>query len=51
MPSDVIASVNGLEMTSPDKALEIYGKLKSASHLDLGLERNGQKVLSNYAIR
>ncbi|HEY5284912.1 MAG TPA: type II secretion system protein GspC [Polyangia bacterium] len=48
---DVIASINGLEMTSPEKALAVYGKLKSASHLDLGLERNGQKVLSNYAIR
>jgi general secretion pathway protein C len=48
---DVIASINGLEMTSPEKALEVYGKLKSASHLDLGLERNGQKVASEYAIR
>lgn len=48
---DVIASINGLEMTSPEKALEVYGKLKSASHLDLGLERNGQKVESDYIIR
>jgi general secretion pathway protein C len=48
---DVIASINGLEMTSPEKALEVYGKLKSASHLDLGLERNGQKVASDYTIR
>ena len=48
---DVIASINGLEMTSPEKALEVYGKLKSASHLDLGLERNGQKVAADYTIR
>jgi general secretion pathway protein C len=48
---DVVASINGLEMTSPEKALEVYGKLKSASHLDLGLERNGQKVASDYTIR
>ena len=48
---DVVASINGLEMTSPDKALEVYGKLKSAGHLDLGLERNGQKVASDYTIR
>jgi general secretion pathway protein C len=48
---DVVASINGLEMTSPEKALEVYSKLKSASHLDLGLERNGQKVASDYTIR
>ena len=35
----------------PEKALEIYAKVKSASHLDLGLERNGQKVASDYTIR
>jgi general secretion pathway protein C len=48
---DVVASINGLEMSSPEKALEVYGKLKSASHLELGLERNGQKVSSEYTIR
>jgi general secretion pathway protein C len=48
---DVILSMNGLEMTSPEKALEVYGKLKSASHLDLGLERNGRKVATDYSIR
>jgi len=31
--------------------MEVYGKLKSASHLALGLERNGQKVASDYTIR
>jgi len=48
---DVIVSMNGLEMTSPEKALEVYGKLKSATHLDLGLERNGHKVAADYTIR
>jgi general secretion pathway protein C len=48
---DVIASINGLEITSPEKALEVYAKLKSASHLSLGLERNGQKVTKDYSIR
>jgi general secretion pathway protein C len=48
---DVISSINGLEMTSPDKALEVYTKLKSASHLSVGLERNGQKVNKEYNIR
>lgn len=48
---DVIASINGLEITSPEKALEVYAKLKSASHLSLGLERNSQKLTKDYSIR
>ncbi|MBC8132008.1 MAG: PDZ domain-containing protein, partial [Deltaproteobacteria bacterium] len=48
---DVISAINGLEMTSPDKALEIYTKLKSANHLAVALERNGQKITKDYNIR
>jgi general secretion pathway protein C len=48
---DVISAINGLEMTSPDKALEVYTKLKSANHLSVGLERNGQKITKDYNIR
>jgi len=48
---DIISSINGLEITSPEKALEVYAKLKSASHLSLGMERNGQKVTKEYTIR
>ena len=48
---DVISSINGLEMNSPDQALMVYTKLKSASHLSVGLERNGQKITKDYNIR
>lgn len=48
---DVISAINGLEMSSPEKALEVYARLKSANHLSLGLERNGQKVTKDYSIR
>jgi general secretion pathway protein C len=48
---DIISSINGLEISSPEKALEVYAKLKSASHLSLGMERNGQKVTKEYNIR
>jgi general secretion pathway protein C len=48
---DVISAINGLEMTSPDNALMVYTKLKSASHLSVGLERNGQKITKEYNIR
>ncbi len=48
---DIISAINGLEMTSPDKALEVYTKLKTANHLSVGLDRNGQKVTMDYNIR
>lgn len=48
---DVISAINGLDMSSPDKALEVYTKLRSASHLSVGMERNGQKVTKEYSIR
>jgi general secretion pathway protein C len=48
---DVISAINGLEMTTPDNALTVYTKLKSASHLSVGLERNGQKITKDYSIR
>ena len=48
---DVISAINGMEITSPEKALEVYAKLKSASHLSLGLERNGQRITKDYSIR
>jgi general secretion pathway protein C len=48
---DVISSINGLELTSMEKSFEVYGKLRSASHLSLGLERNGRKVTVEYGIR
>jgi general secretion pathway protein C len=48
---DIISSINGLDITSPEKALEVYAKLKSASHLSLGMERNSQKITKEYTIR
>jgi general secretion pathway protein C len=48
---DIISAINGLEMTSPDKALEVYTKLRTANHLSVGLERNGQKITEDYNIR
>jgi len=48
---DVISAINGLEMTSPDKALEVYTKLKTANHLSVAVERGGQKITKDYNIR
>ena len=48
---DVLSAINGMEITSPEKALEVYSKLRSASHLSLGVERNGQRLTKEYSIR
>jgi general secretion pathway protein C len=47
---DVITRINGYEMNSPDKALEIYQKLREASHVTLELDRGGQNIKKDYSI-
>ena len=48
---DVIQSINGFDMNSPDKALEAYTKLRNAASIDLQVERGGQTVSMNYGIQ
>jgi len=48
---DKIHSLNGNQMSSPDKALELYTKLRTASHITLGMERGGKSVTNDYSIR
>ena len=48
---DVIKRINGFELNSPEKALEVYSKLKEASRIEIELERNGSSVRKNYTIR
>ncbi len=47
---DVIRKINGYEMNSPDKALEIYQKLRDATRIEVELERRGETVRKQYAI-
>lgn len=47
---DVIRRINGYEMNSPDKALEIYQKLRDATRIDIELERRGETVRKQYSI-
>jgi general secretion pathway protein C len=49
--ADLVKSINGLDMSTPDKALEAYTKLKSASHLTMTVERHGANVTLDYQIR
>ena len=48
---DVIKRINGYDLNSPEKALEIYSKLKEASRIDIEVERNGANVRKTYNIR
>ncbi len=41
---DVVQRVNGYEINSPEKALELYQKLKESGHVTIELERGGQVI-------
>ncbi len=47
---DVVQRINGYEITSPDKALEIYSKLKSAKQITVDLQRRGKPQTLDYSI-
>ncbi len=47
---DVIQKINGYEMNSPDKALEVYQKLRDSQHITMDIERNGQVIRKEYNI-
>ncbi len=47
---DVIRRINGYEMNSPDKALEIYQKLRDANRIEIELERRGETIRKTYSI-
>jgi general secretion pathway protein C len=48
---DVIKRINGFYLNSPEKALEIYSKLKESSRIDIEVERNGASVRKTYNVR
>ena len=48
---DVIKRINGFEMNSPEKALEVYTKMKDANRIDIEIERNGSVVRKTYNVR
>jgi len=41
---DVVESVNGRELTAPDKAIEAYSKLRSTTDFNVRLLRNGKPL-------
>ena len=48
---DVIQEVNSMKLDSPEKALEIYAKLKTEKSIQINLERRGRNVTLQYNVR
>jgi general secretion pathway protein C len=48
---DLLRTINGYDMTSPDKALEAYSKLRSANALSVAVQRRGKPITVTYNIR
>jgi general secretion pathway protein C len=48
---DTLKAVNGTELSSPDAALALYTKLRTASHLSVQVERQGALQTLDYTIQ
>lgn len=48
---DILKGVNGEEVNSPNKALELFEKLKSTDNVTLEVERRGKPVALEYNIK
>lgn len=49
--NDVITGVNGMAITSPESALDVYSKLQNESNISLDIIRKGQEMTMEYDIR
>jgi general secretion pathway protein C len=48
---DTLHAINGMELNSMDKAMEVYSKVRDASSLQVNVTRRGKPVTLNYTIR
>lgn len=48
---DVLNRINGLDIASPDRALEAYSRLRTSDNLQISVTRNGQPVNIDFHIR
>jgi hypothetical protein len=48
---DVLVSINGHDITTPERVLDAYSKLKEAPHLVLGLVRERHEITQEYTVR
>ena len=48
---DRLQTINGFDMTSPEKALEAYARLRTADRLTVQVNRRGQNINLDYMIK
>jgi general secretion pathway protein C len=48
---DRLERVNGFDITSPEKALEAYARLRTAEHLTLSITREGRPMTLDYEVQ
>jgi general secretion pathway protein C len=48
---DTMTSINGFALTSADKALEVYTKLRETKEIEVDLVRGGKPVKLQFSIR
>jgi general secretion pathway protein C len=48
---DRLQTINGFDMTNPEKALEAYARLRTADHLTVSVNRKGASTNLDYAIQ
>lgn len=48
---DTLHSVNGFDLSTPDKALEVYTKVRESSSLQVTITRRGKPVTLKYSIK
>jgi general secretion pathway protein C len=48
---DRLQTINGFDMTSPEKALEAYARLRTADKLTININRRGQNMNMDYNIK
>ncbi|MFI5297427.1 MAG: type II secretion system protein GspC [Polyangiales bacterium] len=48
---DMLKSINGFDMTSPEKALEAYAKLRTAPSISVGVVRGGKPINIDFNIK
>ncbi|CAN5266034.1 hypothetical protein BH09MYX1_BH09MYX1_22850 [soil metagenome] len=48
---DRLQTINGFDMTSPEKALEAYARLRTADHLTIQVNRRGSNMNLDYNIK
>lgn len=48
---DMLRTINGYDMASPDSALEAYARLRSADRLSVSIVRRGKAMTMNYTVQ